>query len=268
MGGSRPQALWRFEQKRLDFFPITSPSIKEASVPQGTASMFRFPFSLSLVGALVSCVGTPKAPDPGTDYTLVANPNRITSVAIMGGGGRGTATITWINCAPQTVGLSLANAPVGVATVFAPSSTSTTSTFNLTFPNAPPLAGFYHMQIQGVAADVHHAAELDLAVQDFTLAQPADVTRPVATPTVIVPISFMRAPVEAPFAGNVAFTAFTPATFYAPSFSPATVTNPGTTTTLTLSAAAGATGTWPVTVTGTDSVTGLTHSVTFNVILQ
>ena len=67
----------------------------------GTASMHRFLPALSLGTLLLSCGGTPKAPDPGTDYTLVVQSNQISTPAITGGGGRGLATIAWINCAPQ-----------------------------------------------------------------------------------------------------------------------------------------------------------------------
>jgi hypothetical protein len=132
----------------------------------------------------------------------------------------------------------------------------------------PPPAGFYHMQVQGSAADVYHALELDLAVQDFALAQPPDLTQSVNTPSVTVPISFTRLPAEAPFNGDVTFTVFTPATFYFGTFTPNPVANPGTTTTLALTAGAAATGTYPVTVTGTEQATGISHQVTFNITLR
>jgi hypothetical protein len=227
------------------------------------------PFSAALLAsALLSCGGTPKAPDPGTDYTLAVQPNQITTPAITGGGGRGSATVAWINCAPQTVDLALASAPSGVNIFFAPPSTSATSTYNLTLGNPPPPAGFYHMWVQGVAADVHHQAELDLAVQDFTLAQPADVTVPAANPSFSIPITFTREPSELPFAGSVGFTVFTPATFYLGNFSVTPVANPGTSTTLTMTSTPVPPGSATVTVTGRDAASGLSHSVTFNVTIQ
>lgn len=234
----------------------------------GTASMHRLLPVLPLAAALLSCAGTPKAPDPGTDYTLAVRPALVASPAVTGGGGRGTATIAWINCAPQTVNLTLAGAPAGLNASFAPPTTSATSTYNLVFPNVPPPAGFYHLWVQGVAADVHHQTELDLAVQDFLLAQPANVTVPSTAPSFTIPITFTRLPAELPFTGNVNFTVTTPATFYLGSFNPTTVTNPGTTTTLTMTSGPVPPGVTTVTVTGTDAAGGLSHSVTFNVTLQ
>jgi len=238
-------------------------------VLHGTASMHRLLPALPLAALLLSCGGTPKAPDPGTDYTLAVQPNQITTPAITGGGGRGLATIAWINCAPQTVDLALANAPAGVNAFFAPASTSATSVYNVVLGNVPPPAGFYHMWIQGAAADVHHQTELDLAVQDFTLARPADVTVAAAAPSFSIPITFTRQPAELPFAGSVDFTVFTPATFYLGSFSTTPVVNPGTTTSLTMTSGPVPPGSnTTVTVTGTDAASGLSHSVTFNVTVQ
>lgn len=236
---------------------------------QVTASMLR-PLSASLLAvALLSCGGTPTAPDPGTDYTLAVAPALITTVATVGGGGRTGVTVAWINCAPQTVDLTLADAPAGMAGVFTPASTSTTSTLNVgTTGRFPPPVGFYHMWVQGVAADVHHRTELDLAVQDFTLAQPADATAAAGPSSVAVPVSFAREPVELPFSGDVTLTAFTAATFILVP-GPTVVANPGTTATLTFTVARGSVpGTYPVTVTGTEPVTGLSHSVTFNITVQ
>ncbi|HET6331329.1 MAG TPA: hypothetical protein VFF76_11135 [Holophagaceae bacterium] len=237
-------------------------------MPHGTASMHRLLPALPLTALLLSCGGTPKAPDPGTDYTLVVQPNLITTPAVTGGGGRGLATVAWINCAPQTVDLTLAGAPAGLNASFAPASTSATSTYNLALANVPPPAGLYHMWVQGVAADVHHRTELDLAVQDFALAQPADVTVPAAAPSFSIPITFTRQPAELPFAGSVDFTVTTPATFYVGSFNPTPVVNPGTTTTLTMNSGGVPPGSATVTVTGRDAASGLTHSVTFTVTLQ
>ncbi|MGC1686937.1 MAG: protease pro-enzyme activation domain-containing protein [Candidatus Acidiferrales bacterium] len=196
------------------------------------------------------------------NFSLSANPS---SVSISQGGASKTSTITIAGTAgfSGSVTLAATGLPTGVTAVFGTNPATTTSVVTFT-ASGSATTGPATVTITGTSGSLVHTTTISLSVTlppNFTLS--ASSTKVEVFRMFHASVTITIAPVNG-FNGNVSLVASgVPAGSVA-----AFETNPATSTSTMTFMEEGAvvSGTYPVTVTGTSG--GLTHTVTFNVVLH
>src|SRR5579859_1136728 len=195
------------------------------------------------------------------DFTLSATPASQTVVA--GNSTSYTATVTASNGFTGTVSLSVGGLPAG-ATCSVPSISggSGSSTVSCTTTTATP-AGTYTLAITGTSGSLSHSTSVNLVVTappDFSIAATpgSQSVLPGGSTSYTASISPLNG-----YAGTVSFTASGLPAGASASFNPTSVSGGSGSSTLTVSTASTTpAGNYTITITGTDSSAGLTHSTT------
>jgi len=199
---------------------------------------------------------------PVPDYSISASP--ASQTVIQGAGTSYTATVTPVNGFTGTVTFSVTGLPAGAAGTFNPTSVTTSgnSTLSVTTSASTP-TGSYPLTITGTSGTLSHTTSVTLVVNpvatgDYTVAAtPSSSTIPRgATTNFTVTVT-----PSGGFTGTVTLSVSGLPSGATGSFSPASITTSGTST-LTVSTSPPATGTFPLTITGTSGATSHAASVT------
>jgi kumamolisin len=248
-----------------DFHDITSGSNGySATTGYDLATGLGSPNGTGLINALAPTTTSPT-------FTLSASPASVS--VVQGNSGTSTITTTVAGGFDSAVALSASGQPTGVTVSFNPTSIavpgSGTSTMTLAVASTA-VAGTYTITVTGTGGGITHTATVSLTVTApttgaFTISvSPTSGSLRQGTSGYAV----ITTAVSGGFDSAVALSASGEPTGVTVSFSPASIAAPGSGTsdmTLTVSRTA-ATGTYPITITGTGG--GITHTtiLTFEVV--
>jgi uncharacterized membrane protein len=208
-------------------------------------------------GSLTHSANVTLTVTPPPDFTIAASPS--TQSAPVGGSTTYTATLTAVNGFSGTVTLSASGLPTGVTASFNPATVAGGGSSTATITVASSVAtGTYPLTITGTSGSLTHSANVSLTVTpppDFTIAaSPSTQSAPVGgSTTYTATLTAVNG-----FSGTVTLSASGLPAGVTASFNPATVAGSGSSTATITVASSVATGTYPLTITGTSG--SLTHS--------
>jgi hypothetical protein len=199
------------------------------------------------------------------DFSVSATPSSRTIV--QGSSTTYSVSVTALNGFNGNVGLSASGLPAGASASFSPTTISSAGSSTLTINTAPTTpAGSYPIIITATSGSLTHTTSITLIVtvpSDFTIsASPASrtISRGSRT-TYSVTIG-----AQGPFSGTVTFTLSGLPKKTTSSFTPSSITGPGTSTLKVLANPTATAGTYTLTITGTSG--GISHSTTVGLTIQ
>jgi PKD repeat protein len=198
-----------------------------------------------------------------TDFSLSATP---ASTTVMGGAGATyTATVTPLTGFSGTVNFTVSGLPSGATASFNPASVTASGSTTLSVStSASTPVGTYPLTITGTSGSLTHSVNVTLVINgDFAIsASPASATiSKGGTATYTVNIT-----AGAGFSGTVTLTESGDPRFANARFSVTSVVNSGTSMLTVNTNRNVASGTYPLTITGTSG--SIVHSTTVNLIVQ
>ncbi len=202
---------------------------------------------------------------PAPDFTISANP---TSFSVnQGQSGTSSISVTAVNGFTGSVSLGATNCPTGASCSFNPASASpgTPSTMTVATTSSTP-GGTYTVTVTGTSGTLSHSTTVSVTVvapaASFTLgASPASLTvRRGSSGSTTISVAGSNG-----FSGSVSFSVSGLRRGTSASFSPTTVTGSGSTKLTFKANKNAATGTYPVTITGTSGSLSSPTTVTLTV---
>ena len=181
-----------------------------------------------------------------------------------GGSTSYTATISPLNGYTGTVTFSVSGLPAGATATFTPTSvtTSGSSTLDVTTTAGTTPAGSYALTITATDGVLTHTAGVTLVVSDFTIsaAPSSQAANQGSTANYTVSLTALDG-----FTNTVSFSISGLPTGATATFTPASVAGSGTSTLAITTTTATPTGSYPLTITGTDGV--LTHTTPITLVV-
>ncbi|HET9184274.1 MAG TPA: protease pro-enzyme activation domain-containing protein [Candidatus Angelobacter sp.] len=178
-----------------------------------------------------------------------------------GGSTSYTATIAPLNGYTGTVSFSVSGLPAGATATFTPTSvtTSGSSTLDITTTAGTTPAGSYALTITATDGVLTHTAGVTLVVSDFTVsaAPSSQSANQGTTANYTITLSALDG-----FTNTVSFSISGLPTGATATFTPASVAGSGTSTLAITTTTSTPTGSYPLTITGSDGV--LTHTTSIN----
>ncbi len=223
-------------------------------------------YTLTLTGTSGSLVHTATATlvvSPAVDFSIAATPSSRTVTA--GGSTSYTATTTALNGFSSAVALSVSGLPAGASGTFSPASITGagSSTLTVTASSSTP-AGTYTLTLTGTSSGLVHTATTTLVVNvpDFSIAgSPASRTIAAgASTTYAATIGALNG-----FTGAVNLAVLGLPSGASGTFSPATVTNSGTSTLTVTTSASTPTGAYTITLRGASG--SLVHTTPITLVI-
>jgi regulation of enolase protein 1 (concanavalin A-like superfamily) len=202
---------------------------------------------------------------PGApDFGITATPSSQT--VAQGSSTTYTASVSALNGFTGTATLSVSGLPTGATASFNPTSVTTSGNSTLTVSTASTTAaGSYPLTITGTSGSLSHSATVTLVVQgpDFGItATPSSQTvSQGSSTTYTTAISALNS-----FTGTVSLSVSGLPTGVTAIFSPTSVATSGSSTLTISTAATAATGTYPLTITGTSG--SLSHSASVTLVVS
>lgn len=198
------------------------------------------------------------------EYSLSASPNTLSVVA--GAAASSTVSLTMAAGYTSVVSFGTTNLPVGITAAFSPASLSATGATSLTINSSGAAsAGTYTIGITGTSGSLLQSTPLVLTISDgFSLSNSGTVTITAGnggTATVNLAVT-------SGFSENVAFSLSGLPSGVTATFTPTSLTGSGSTSIGFTVPASGPGGTYPITVTGTGSSSGLIRTTTFNLVVK
>ena len=198
---------------------------------------------------------------PTPDFSVAATP--ATQSTPTGGSASYNVTISPLSGFTGTVGFAISGLPAGATAGFSPASVTNGGSSTLTVTTAAGTAsGSYPLLITASSGALQHTAAVTLNVSDFSVtATPATRTVVVGgSATYTVSVSALSG-----FTGTVGFAISGLPAGATAGFSPASVTNSGSSTLTVTTAAGTASGSYPLSITASGGTLQHTAAVTLNV---
>ena len=247
-----------------DFSPttVTDGGTTTLNIATNDAAPGTYPLTISATGNSISHVASVTLTiTPAPDFTLTATPG--TQSVVAGGGTSFTATAAAQNGFTGVIGFSVSGLPAGAVGDFSPATVTNGGAVTLNIATNGAAIGTYTLTISATGSSISHTASVTLTITgDFTLtATPGTQSVAAGGST-----SFSAAATaQSGFTGAIGFSVTGLPAGAAGDFTPATVTDGGTTI-LNIATNGAAPGTYPLTISATGNSINHTASVTLTIV--